>query len=330
MRLLIIGGTRFLGHALTEAALRAGHTVTLLHRGTAGCAVLPEAEHLHAERDGGLEVLGDRTWDTVIDTCGQLPRVVEASATRLRPRAGRYLFISTISVYADPLPSGVTEDAPVATLADPRTEALSNETYGGLKALCESRVRAAFGAEALIVRPGLIVGPRDYTDRFPYWIRRLADGGEVLAPGNPEQRVQFIDARDLATFCLHLLDTGAGGTLHVTGPTAPLTMRAFLEGASTALGSHATFTWLDEAFLRETGVHPWTELPLWVPATDAAFSAVDLGRAVAAGLHCRPMADTVRDTLTWERALPDGARTGSPAMTREREADLLLRWRRRS
>lgn len=329
MRLLIIGGTRFVGRALAEAALASGHAVTLLHRGNAGCDVLPDAEHLHANRDGGLGVLGERNWDAVIDTCGQIPRVVEASATQVSGRASRYLFISTISVYADPLPPGFTEDTPVATLDDPTTEALTNETYGGLKALCESRVRNAFGDGAIIVRPGLIVGPRDYTDRFPYWVRRIAEGGEVLAPGSPEQAVQFIVARDLAAFCLHLLDTGTDGALHVTGPAGRLTLRGFLDGTREALDARATFTWVDELFLREAGVHPWTELPLWVPAADAAFSEANLARAVAAGLRCRPLADTVRDTLAWERNLPADARAGSPAMTRERETDLLLRWRRR-
>src|SRR5882762_6808084 len=200
MRILVLGGTRFLGRGFVVAAQARGHELTLFNRGRTNPELHPRVERILGDRDGGLGALAGRTWDAVVDPSGFFPRVVGASARALAGSVGRYLFVSSISVYAEPIPHGVDETAPVAPLADPAVEDIGGGAYGGLKALCEDRVREAFGERATVVRPGLIVGPHDTTDRFPYWPRRIARGGEVLAPGEPSAPVQLIDARDLAAF----------------------------------------------------------------------------------------------------------------------------------
>ena len=329
MDLLILGGTRFAGSWLAEQALAAGHRVTLLHRGKTNATAVPQAEHLIADRDGGLDVLGDRRWDAVVDTSGYVPRVVRASVEALKNRVGTYLFVSSISVYAEPIAAHYTEDAPVAVLEDPTVEEYLGPAYGGLKALCEGVVREVMGERGVVVRPGLIAGPRDYTDRFAYWVRRVALGGDVLAPGAPDQAVQFVDARDLAAFYLHVLTHGVRGTYHVTGPVERLSMRAFLDTVRDTLGSDARFTWADEAFLLAEKVTPWSEMPLWLPAAESNLDEADISRALAAGLVLRPVAETVRATLTHEQSLGAEGRAGSATLKPEREAELLAKWRAR-
>lgn len=326
MKLLVLGGTRFLGRHFVAAALARGHALTLFHRGRTNPELFPEAEHVLGDRDGGLGALAGRTWDAVLDPSGYVPRVVGAAAAALAGRAGQYAFVSSISAYAAPLAPGADESAPLATLADPAVEEVTGETYGGLKAACEREVARAFGEHALVVRPGLIVGPHDSTDRFPYWPRRLARGGEVLAPGRREQPVQVIDARDLAEWLIALLERGASGTYNAAGPAEPLTLGALLEQVALAVGSTGTLTWVDEPFLLERGVQPWTELPLWLPAEEAGLDEVSVQRAVAAGLAFRPLAETARDTLAWDLARPDAARAGSPVLDAAREAELLAAW----
>ena len=330
MRLLIIGGTHFLGRALTEAALADGHEVTLFHRGRTYADDFPRARHILGDRDGGLDGLGPETWDAVIDTCGFVPRVVRAAAERLRDRVGLYTFISSVSVYADPLARGATEDARRVVLDDPTVETVTPETYGGLKTLCENAAREAMDGRALWVRPGLIVGPYDVSDRFPYWPRRVARGGRVLAPGRPERGTQFIDVRDLAAFTLHATERGTAGTYHVTGDAVPF--GAVLDTCRTTLHADATFEWVDEAFLLAHAVMPYSELPLWLPAEYAAHDAIDCTRARAAGLTCRPLAETVRDTFAWDIAHPLESRprkagvAAPSSMPAEREAELLALW----
>ncbi|MFN8586557.1 MAG: NAD-dependent epimerase/dehydratase family protein [Candidatus Eisenbacteria bacterium] len=302
MHLLLIGGTRFFGRHLAEAALAAGHRVTLFHRGQTGRDVAPGAERILGDRDGGLAALAGRRFDAVVDLCGYVPRVVRASCEALRDACGRCVFVSSISVYAEPVPSGAREDAPLATLADPTTEVIDGSTYGALKAACEREVRSVFGERATIVRPGLIVGPHDPTDRFPYWPRRIARGGDVLAPGDPAVPVQFIDARDLAAFTLGLLERDVAGTFHAVGPEQPLGMGACLEAIRDGVGADARFVWVDEPFLLERGVEPWTALPLWLPVADAGFQACDASAAMGQGLRFRAVAETARDTLAWDLA----------------------------
>jgi 2'-hydroxyisoflavone reductase len=329
MDLLALGGTRFLGRHFVAAALARGHRLTLFHRGVTGAGLFPEAEHARGDRDGGLGALAGRRWDAALDFCGYVPRVVRASAQALRGAVAHYTFVSSISAFAAPLPPGTAEDGPLATLADPATEAITGETYGGLKAACEREVVAAFGDAALVVRPGLIVGPHDPTDRFPYWPRRFAREGVVLAPDVPALPVQVIDARDLAAWLLDMVERRAGGTFNAVGPRGPLTLRACLERVRAAVGGRGRIEWVAEAFLLERGVEPWMGLPLWVPAEDAGHSAISAARAIASGLAFRPLEDTARDTLAWDLARPEEARAGAPSLAPAREAELLAEWARR-
>lgn len=241
--------------------------------------------------------------------------------------AGRYLFVSTISVYANPIPRGADEDAAVARIADPTVEEITGESYGALKALCEEAVRDSWGSHATIVRPGLIVGPDDTTDRFPYWPRRMARAGEVLAPGSPDAPTQFIDVRDLAVWMVRLLEGGVGGTFNATGPAAPLTLGAALVRIAAAVADGARLTWVSEEFLKAQGVEPWLQMPLWLHEDDQTLETLRIDRALAAGLTLRALEDTVRDTLEWERALVSDPRPASPALTPEREAEVLAAWR---
>jgi 2'-hydroxyisoflavone reductase len=265
----------------------------------------------------------------VVDTSGYVPRVVRASAALLAPRVGRYLFVSTLSVYADERAPGQDESAPLALLPDPAVEEVTPETYGGLKALCERVVTGAFGDRATVVRPGLIVGPHDPTDRFTYWPVRVARGGDVVAPSGPGYRVQFVDARDLARWMLELLRTDRAGVFNATGPDEPLPLGDLLDACRRVSGADARFVWIDEAFLLGNGVRPWMDLPLWIDGeAGVGGNSFDTGRARAAGLRLRPVRETVADTLAWARERPPSdLRAG---LTPEREAALLRAWERRS
>ena len=329
MKLLILGGTRFLGRHLAEQALARGDEVTLLHRGRSGAALFPQARHLIADRDAGLGVLDDGRWDAVIDTSAYVPRQVKSVAAALGARAGHYMLVSTISVYRDFGAPGIAEDAPLQTLADPTVETVSGETYGGLKVLCEVEAEAAFGPRCAIVRPGLIVGPHDPTGRFTWWATRLQRGGTVIAPGAPADAVQFIDARDLAAWMLRIAGS-ASGTFNATGPDSPLTMGGFLETARSTLNPAARLEWVPEPWLLAQGVAPWSELPVWVPRESAGLHQVDIRRALAAGLSCRPLAQTLTDTAAWAAtvaaSVPQAMDRPAAGMAPEREADLLARW----
>lgn len=334
MRLLVLGGTVFLGRHLVSAALAAGHQVTLFNRGRTDPGLFPGLETLIGDRDGGLAPLGGRTWDAVLDTCGFVPRVVADSARALAGAVGHYCFVSSVSVYAEPMTPGADEEAPLAPLAEPATETLDAETYGPLKAACESAVLEALPGRASVVRPGLIVGPHDPTGRFGYWPLRVHRGGEVLAPGPAGAPVQFIDVRDLAEWMIRLVGEGMSGTFNATGPATPLTMRGLVEACRGVAAPGTRVTWVHGSFLIEQGVRPWTDLPLWLPPSMHALSQLDSGRAVARGLTFRPLADTVRDTLEWELATPPEARRWKPRIPMpgpldpERESELLAAWQR--
>ncbi len=331
MKLLVLGGTVFLGRRVVEAALAGGHEVTLFNRGKSNPGLFADSnqvQQIHGDRDGGLAPLAGRRWDAVIDTSGYVPRIVRQSARLLAEAVDRYVFVSSISVYEARRP-GIDESAKLATIADESIEEVGGETYGALKALCEREVEAALPGRAVSVRAGLIVGADDPTDRFTYWPRRLARGGEVLAPGRPERPVQIVDAHDLAAWMLRLTADGASGVFNATGPARTLTMREVLETCRDVGGSDARFSWIPDAWLLERGAGPWLELPLWVPENEqfAGFMEVDCRKAVAAGLTLRPLAETVRDTLAWDAARPAEAReTPRAGMKPEREAELLAQW----
>jgi 2'-hydroxyisoflavone reductase len=324
VNLLILGGTVFLGRHVVEAALVAGHDVTLFNRGHHP-EVFPDVERLIGDRDGDLRALQGRTWDAVVDTSGYVPRIVRASAGMLAGGIGLYTFVSTISVFPDLALPDLDEQAPVASLPDCRAEEITPERYGPLKALCEQAVEAVLPGRALILRPGLIVGPHDPTDRFTYWPRRLAQGGEVLAPGRPAARLQFIDVRDLAAWTVRLIEAGGTGTFNATGPTKKLHMEALLAACQTASGGGAWLTWVPDAFLLEQGLVPWSEVPLWIPGVDMT---INCAKAWGAGLTTRPLADTIRDTLAWDRTRPAGV-THAAGLAPEREHAVLAAWHAR-
>lgn len=324
MKILIIGGTRFVGRHLVEAALSRRHDVTLFNRGKSNPGLFPQAETITGDREKDLDKLEDRRWDAAIDVVGYLPRLVRLSAQRLERSIARYVFVSSISVYADFKKIGIDESYPVGTIEDETIEEITGETYGPLKALCEQAVRDVCGEHALIIRPGLIVGPHDPTDRFTYWPVRVSRGGEVLAPQKPEARIQLIDARDLAEFILKLTEENASGVYNATGPDYELTLGGLLETCKQVSGSDVTFQWASLEFLNQHKVEPWSDMPAWVPDDEEGigFARVDVSKAINAGLRFRPLEQTVRDTLAWAkgRSLDHEWRAG---LTAERETQVL-------
>jgi 2'-hydroxyisoflavone reductase len=305
VRILVIGGTEFVGRAVVERAVAAGHDVTVFHRGRTEPPGLPDVTHVHGDRDGGLGALGGATWDAVADTCGYVPRVVGDAARRLAGRTGRYLFVSTTSVYPDDAPPGGDEDAPVHAPPFPETEEVTGETYGPLKVACEVAAREAFGDRATVVRPGYVVGPHDPTDRFVSWLRRADGGGEMAVPGPPDEPLQMIDARDLGAFAVRLLEDDTAGTFNAVGPGEPLTMRRVVETAVAAAGAGTRIVWIDvdDALALGDEDERYRLFPMWHPEYPGAHRW-RLDRAKAAGLRHRPFDETLRDTLAWDRARP--------------------------
>jgi 2'-hydroxyisoflavone reductase len=315
MRLLVLGGTKFLGRALVEAALARGHEVTLFNRGQTNPELFPDLEKIRGDRTKDLGALAGRSWDAALDMATFLPRVVRLSTEALIDSARRYVYISSISAYADQSVPPV-EGNPVAVLADRNSESIDD--YGALKAACEQIVEDVFAGRALIIRPGLIVGPHDPTDRFTYWPRRIAKGGRVLAPAPPDAPVQFIDVRDLAVWIVHATESRLEGIYNATGET--LTFERFLEECQNVAGE-AEIAWVDSQRLVDAGVGEWMELPLWIASPEySATHRADVTKAVAAGLRFRPLAETIRDTLAWdaEREWPPAEGVGlTPARERE-------------
>jgi 2'-hydroxyisoflavone reductase len=328
MKLLILGGTAFLGYHIVESAVKAGHEVTIFSRGRTNSNAFPEVEKLVGDRDGNLDALAGRRWDAVIDTSGYVPRIVRDSVNLLKDRIELYVFISSISVYPEFLEPGTNELAPVGQLEDPSTEEVS-KAYGQLKALCEKEVESAMPGRALLIRPGLIVGPQDPTDRFTYWPARMYKGGDVLAPGNPATQVQFIDARDLADWTIRMVEAGRTGVYNATGPEKTLTMGELFRQCIETTGGNARLIWLSNDFLLQAGAGPWMELPLWIPDEGETASmkymlAVNIDKALEAGLTFRPLADTILDTLNWDlKRIDDSRRAG---MAPDKEAHLLEDW----
>jgi len=328
-RLLILGGTSFLGPHLTQRALRAGWQVTHFNRGRRAPEGVAGVETLIGDRDGQLGALEGRRWDAVIDTSGYIPRHVRLSASLLAPAVDRYVFISSISVYAG-FSQPNDESSPVGKLESETIEEVSGETYGPLKALCEQAAQAALPGRTLVIRPGLIVGPLDPTDRFTYWPARADRGGEVLAPGSPADPIQVIDVRDLADWTVGLLEGGTKeGVFNAVSPPRRFTIGGLLDDCVAVAANDARLTWASAEFLAGQKVAPWSDMPVWIPpgGEEGAISLTSVDRAVAAGLAFRPLRETVRDTLDWFRGLPEERRSKLRAgLSPEREAEVLAAW----
>jgi 2'-hydroxyisoflavone reductase len=334
LRILILGGTGFTGPYQVSYALGRGHKVTTFNRGKTHPGELPsEVEQLVGDRNGQLDVLKDRQWDVAIDNPTTLPAWVRDAARILKGNVERYIFISTISVYAD-TSKDVDETAPLAKYdgPDPYKETLEAmkasgyNTYGPLKTLSEQEAEKWFPGKTLIIRPGLIVGPRDETDRFTYWPVRIDRGGEVLAPGTPSDPVQFIDARDLAEWTIRMTENRETGIYNATGPAKPLCIGGMLDGVKGALNSNAKFTWISTDFLKEQKVEAWSDVPVWT-GEESGMARTNISRALAKGLTFRPLADTARDALAWFKSQPQDRQSEMKAgLAPEREAEVLVAW----
>ncbi|MCK5376942.1 MAG: NAD-dependent epimerase/dehydratase family protein [Acidobacteria bacterium] len=322
LKILVLGGTGLIGPPMVRYAIDRGHTITLFNRGKTNSHLFPELEKLRGDRNDDLgsieaEVAKGRTWDVVIDNTASIPRWVEESAGLLKSSTNLYLYTSSISAYGSITEPGTDEDTPVATIAPEEvpkvktTKDITGENYGPLKALCEKAAREAFPDHAIVVRPGLIVGPGDYSDRFTYWPVRIHRGGEVMAPGNPTDPVQFIDCRDLGEWYIRLVETGAIGTYNGTGPASPMSIAGMLYGIRATTATEIEFTWVDAGFLEEHEVQAWAHMTVWVPpeSEDGGLAQVKIDRAKDAGLTFRPLDETVRDTLEYWHSLPVERRT---------------------
>ncbi len=325
MRTLILGGTQFLGRHFVDAVQARGWELTLFNRGQTNPAIYPELEHLRGDRDPniepGLAALEGRSWDIIVDPSGYVPRLVDASLAALAS-SGYYCFISSISVYSDFASPGQDESAPLDEIDDPTTEEWAGPAYGPLKALCEDAVRAARPNSHLNVRAGLIIGPHDPTERYTYWVRRVARGGEVLAPVGPDYPIQAIHAGDIAEWSLEMAAGQRSGTFNVTSAIYPL--GELLEAAKRETGSDARFTYVSEEFLLEQEVGAWMELPLWMPTPMAGLMQTSIAAAQEQGLQERPLAQTIRETLAWAQETPP--ENPDVGLMPEREAELLAAW----
>jgi 2'-hydroxyisoflavone reductase len=328
MKILILGGKRFLGIALVEAAIQAGHTPTLFNRGLTNPELFPNITNLIGDRDGDLRELKGKKWDAVIDTSGFIPRIVKQSASFLSGKCDLYVFISSLSVYKDFGTPDIAEDYSLAQLEDPDDEDYTGDSYGPLKALCEYEIQRNFDGKVLVLRPGLIVGPNDPTDRFTYWPWRVSLGGKVLAPAPPSSNLQFIDVRDLAEFIILLIEKQSEGVYNVTGPKKPATMGSLLVSSREASLSNASFVWVEEPFLLNAGVKPWVDLPLWIPSSDPSFAGfynININKALKAGLTFRPLSQTVTNTLTWLKTRSEFKKL-KVGMDIARETELLIKY----
>ncbi len=334
MKILILGGTGFIGPHQVEYALSRGHTVTLFNRGQTNPGLFPNVEKLVGDRNApngeGYASLKGRTWDVVIDNPTQIPRWVREAGAVLKDNAQRYVFVSTLSTYKSRAKIGMSErDDAMLNEPAPADAEPPKATYGQLKVRCENDAKAVWGDRALIVRPGLIVGPGDLTDRFSYWPIRVEQGGEILAPGTPDDPVAFIDQRDLTEFMIRLCEAQASGTYNVVGPRVTLSIAEMLYGCKAVTTSDARFTWVDADFVLANKLRPYTDLPVWVPprGESEGWARMDTTKARNAGLTFRPLADTARDTLTYYHAqTPERQAALKAGLTPEREKQVLTAW----
>ncbi|KAA3598079.1 MAG: NAD-dependent epimerase/dehydratase family protein [Calditrichaeota bacterium] len=322
MKILILGGTVFLGRFLTKSALKRGHKVTHFTRGKSNPNLFPEVENLIGDRvKSDLNSLKGKTWDAVIDTCGYFPRVVKESAELLKDSVEHYTFISSISVYENLDKPNADELTPVAKIKDKETEEITAQSYGPLKALCEEMAEKIMPKKTLNIRPGLIVGPFDPSDRFTYWVHRIAQGGKVLTPDALDKNVQFIDVRDLADWNIKMVEEKVTGIFNATGPDYSLKFGKVLETCKEVTKSNAELVLASEKFLEENEVAPYIELPLWIPG-QGGWDRVDCSKAISNGLTFRPISETVKDTFEWNNQLKrqNPLRAG---LTPKREKELL-------
>jgi len=331
MKVLIIGGTQFIGRAIVEELLASGDEVTLFHRGKTNPDLFPEVTHLLGDRDIDLSKLADGTWDATVDPSAYFPRQVRELATALGGRGGRYVHISSVSAYDTMTTPGMNEDSPLATLGNPSTEVVTYETYGGLKALCEVATNESFGPdgpgwsgeEPSIVRPTYVAGPHDHTGRFTWWVERIARGGRVLAPGPRNNPFQSIDVRDLAHFVVRLAHGTSRGVFHASAPVPPFTFEDFLHEVVTQVGPEdCQLTWIDAEPLLDAGVEI-SEWPLWEALDESRLvNTIDSSRAIAAGLQLRPIGNTIRDVHAQEVLTPN-LKLKEMGISADREAELL-------
>lgn len=329
MKVLILGGTKFVGRTLAESALAAGHDLTLFNRGNTNADLFPDVEKLQGDRDNDLSALEGRKWDVVIDTCGYIPRAVKTSAELLKDSVEHYTFISSVSVYGPPIVPYADESAKTPVLDDPTIEEVTGETYGPLKRMCEQAAEEAMPGRVLNVRAGLIVGPYDPTDRFTYWPVNIARDEEALIPPG-DSIIKVIDVRDLSEWIIRMAEARKAGIYNVTGPSEPLTYGEVADACVSAADNPATLVEASESFLLENGVNIWSDLPLWVATEQPEFHAIhtiNVQKAIRDGLTYRPITQTVKDTLEWyksERGLADPLRSG---LAPERKAELLEKWK---
>jgi len=332
LRMLVLGGTGFIGPHFVEHAISRGHTLTLFNRGRTNADLFPDVEKLTGDRNGDLESLRGRTWDAIVDIPATNPKWVRDSAQFLKDSADVYFFTSTRSVYSDFSKIGMDIEGPVYDADPAAIDEGRNLPYGPSKVLCERETRLAFPNRNIIVRPGLIVGPGDDTDRFTYWPARIDRGGEVLAPGGQDNPVMFIDVRDLAEWYVHLLEQQSRGTFNALGPEAPLSYAELLYGIRAVTSTPLSFTWVDTDFLLDRDVRPYTQLPLWMPARGnrVGFNRFDLTRSLQAGIKYRPLAVTAHDTLEYHYTRsPERRASLRNGLPEERERELLAAWHAR-
>lgn len=328
LKVLILGGTGFIGPHFVEVLRAAGHKLTLFNRGKRNPGLFPDVESLSGDRNGQIDALKGRDWDVVIDNSGYFPAQVKASGELLRDHVQHYIFISSISAYADLTAPGIDEDYKLAQLKDPNVKEITGETYGGLKALCEQTVESIYGARQAVIRPSYIVGRGDPTDRFTYWPVRVARGGRMLAPGTPRDPIQFIDVRDLTDFVRLCVEQRISGRYNACIPPGAVTMGDLLQTSKRLSRSDATFAWADLQFLQANKLTETGEIPIWAPPVGeyAGAALVSSARAVAKGMRFRTLESTVSDLLAWHASRPAEQKEKLRAgLTAEKEAQLLAR-----
>ncbi len=329
LKILILGGTAFLGPAIVRAARRRGHELTLFNRGRTNADLFPDIETIIGDRDGDLEGLKGREWDCVVDTSGYVPRLVKDSTALLKDAVKHYCFISSVSVYERFDEPGIDENFPVGVIEDETIEEITEESYGPLKALCEQAAEAAFPGRCTNIRPGLIVGEMDRSDRFTYWPIRVSKGGEVLAPNSPRDGIQLIDVNDLGEWTVYCLEKQIMGVYNAVSPPEFLDIGGLLDACKAVSGSDASFVWADAKFLEEHEVAGWMEMTCWMPPEGeyAGFNQINVNAALSQGMSNRPISETVRDTLNWRSCLPDERTEKTRAgLDPEKEKTVLAAW----